>query len=197
MIEDPEDELDRASRALRRRTNDDMVDFALPAVGVEEPDREIADAQGHLEPFELPPIQEPVAPPKRRPLRLGPWLALAVVLAAMGAAAVAVWPQHEIGARTVTPPISLEGTWTVVDSHSSDPRAWLLTNAEVVVKGERLEVRTNGNVWVSTAQRVDEGFVVDVEGSPELMTIVSYQHGILELGCAHGSLRLRRASDVS
>lgn len=194
MIEDPEDELDRASRALRRRTNDDMVDYALPDFADASPDREIADAQG--EPFEVAPVQEPVATP-RRPFRVGPVLALAVVVAAVAVAAYAVWPRDEMGSRAVAPPIAIDGTWTVVDSHSTDPRAWLLTNAEVVVAGERLEVHTSGTTWVSTAQRVDEGFVVDVEGTPELLTIVSYQNGILELGSTHGSLRLRRVSGVS
>ena len=194
MIDDPEDELDRASRALRRRTNDDMVDFALPDFADASPDREIADAQG--EPFEVAPVQEPVAPP-RRPLRIGPVLAIAVVMIAVGAAVFAVWPRDEIGSRTLAPPVSIDGTWAVVDSHSTDPRAWLITNAEVVVTGDRLEVHTSGATWVSTAQRVDDGFVVDVEGTPELLTIVSYQNGILELGSAHGSLRLRRVSGVS
>lgn len=195
MIEDPEDELDRASRALRRRTNDDMVDYALPDFADASPDREIADAQG--EPFEVAPVQEIVAAPPRRPFRAGPVLALAVVIAAVTVGAYAAWQHDEIGSRTLAPRISIDGTWSVVDSHSTDPRAWLLTNAEVVVTGERLEVHTSGTTWVSTAQRVDEGFVVDVQGTPELLTIVSYQNGILELGSTHGSLRLRRVSGVS
>lgn len=194
MIDDPEDELDRASRALRRRTNDDMVDFALPDFADASPDREIADAQG--EPFEVAPVQE-IAPPPRRPFRVGPVLALSVVVAAVAVAAYAAWPRDEIGSRTLAPQVSVDGTWSVVDSHSTDPRAWLLTNAEIVVTGDRLEVHASGATWVSTAQRVDDGFVVDVEGTPELLTIVSYQNGILELGSTHGSLRLRRVSGVS
>lgn len=193
MIEDPEDELDRASRALRRRTNDDMVDYALPDFADASPDREIADAQG--ESFEVAPIQEPA--PLRRPFRIGPVVALAVVIAAVAVAVFAVWPRDEIGSRTLAPAISIDGTWAVVDSHSTDPRAWLLTNAEIVVHGDSLQVHSNGATWVSTAQRVDDGFVVDVEGTPELLTIVSYQNGILELGSPHGSLRLRRVSGVS
>ncbi len=194
MTDDPEDELDRASRALRRRTNDDIVDFAFPDLADASLDPEIVDAQG--EPFDVAPVEEPVTRPKR-PSRVGPVLALAVVLAAVAGATFAVWPRDELGARVIDPPISIDGTWTVVDTHSADPRAWLLTNAEVVVAGDRVGVHESGATWVSTAQRVDEGLVIEVGGMPELLAIVSYQNGILELGSPHGSLRLRRVSGVS
>ena len=118
-------------------------------------------------------------------------LAFAATLLALTTVS-AIRPSTQSSAPSTTAaPASLDGSWTVVDVHSDDPRAFALRGARIVVTGDRVTISALGTTTVVSLAPHGDGFVI--AGTPETITVVSSQDGTVELRSTRGSIELRRS----